>query len=168
MWEYKIKIPRLKISKRLHGTPSKFLRNEAVRNAEERGLLTPENRETYLQRIDHEIEVFERCGYIDYLIGVSRLVNMMNFKGIRYVAGRDELSASLVFYCLDITSINPIVHEILFTRFMPEDNPQFVEVELLINNQILWEIKELQEITMALDEPEGHCVTLRFKGYFAK
>ena len=161
MWEYKINIPRLKISKRLHGTPSQFLRKEAVRNAEERGLLRSEDRDKYLQRIDHEIEVFERCGYVDYLIGVSRLVNMMNFKGIHYIAGRGELSASLVFYCLDITSVNPIEPNLSFTRFMSEDNPQFVEIELLINDQMLWEIKDLQEITMALYEPEGHCVTLR-------
>ena len=59
MNEYKINIPRLKLPKKSAKSLAKYLRKIVIDNAEERGLLTPENREEYLQRIDHEIAVFE-------------------------------------------------------------------------------------------------------------
>ena len=73
MSEYKINIPRLKLPKKFAKSPAKYLRKMVIDNAEERGLLTPENRDEYLQRIDHEIAVFERCGYVEYLLGVVEI-----------------------------------------------------------------------------------------------
>lgn len=160
MSEYKINIPRLKISKRRHGTPVQFLRKETVYNAETKGLLTPENREEYLQRIDHEIAVFERCGYVDYLLGVSRLTVEMSLLEIPYIVGRGVCAASLVFYCLGITNIDPIKHDLMFARFMPEDNPKFIELVLLVGHIHHRHIEDIQQFAMEHNEPEGHCVTL--------
>lgn len=160
MSEYKISIPRLKISKRRHGTPAQFLREEAVYNAERIGLLIPENREEYLQRFDHEISVFEQCNYVDYLLGVSRLTEEMSLLEIPYFAGRGVYTASLVFYCLGITNIDPIKHGLMFARFMPEDRPKFVEVVLLVGHIHHRHVEDLQQFTMEQNEPEGHCVTL--------
>ena len=70
MNEYKISVPRLKLPKKFAKSPAKYLQKMVIDNAEGRGLLTPENRDEYLQRIDHEIAVFERCGYVEYLLGV--------------------------------------------------------------------------------------------------
>lgn len=160
MSEYKISVPRLKLPKKFAKSPAKYLRKVVVDHAEAIGLLTPESREAYLQRIDYEIVVFERCGYVEYLLGVVNMTEQMSLLGISYIAGRGIFSASLVFYCLRITNINPIKHNLLFARFMPEDNPKFIEVELLIDHREMWELKNLQEITMERNEPEGHCVML--------
>lgn len=160
MNEYKINIPRLKISKRRHGTPAQFLRKEAVYNAERRGLLTPENRDAYLQRIDHEIAVFERCGYVEYLLGVEKMTEEMSLLGISYIAGRGVFSASLVLFCLGITNIDPIKHDLMFARFMPEDNPKFIEIELLIDKVLPpSHLRDLEQ-AIAYDEYEGHSVML--------
>ena len=160
MNEYKISVPRLKLPKKFAKSPAKYLRKVVVDHAEAIGLLTPESREAYLQRIDYEIVVFERCGYVEYLLGVVNMTEQMSLLGISYIAVRGIFSASLVFYCLRITNINPIKHNLLFARFMPEDNPKFIEVELLIDHREMWELKNLQEITMERNEPEGHCVML--------
>ena len=160
MNEYKINIPRLKLTKKFAKSPAKYLQKMVIDNAEERGLLTPENRDKYLQRIDHEIAVFKRCGYVEYLLGVVKMTEEMSLLGISYFAGRGIFSASLVFYCLLITNIDPIKHKLLFARFMPEDRPKFIEVELLINHRNGWNLRELQETTIEGSEPEGHYVTL--------
>lgn len=160
MNEYKINIPRLKFPKKFAKSPAKYLRKIVIDNAEERGLLTPENREAYLQRIDHEIAVFERCGYVEYLLGVAYMTEEMSLLGISYFAGRGVFSASLVFYCLRITNIDPIKHDLLFARFMPENNPKFIEVELLIGKFLHpSHLRDLEQ-AMACDESEGHSVTL--------
>ena len=160
MNEYKINIPRPKLSKKFAKSPAKYLRKIVIDNAEERGLLTPENREEYLQRIDHEIAVFERCGYVEYLLGVSQMIEEMSLLGISYFAGRGVVSASLVFYCLRITNIDPIKHDLMFARFMPEDRPKFIEVELLIGKFLHpSHLRDLERAT-ACDESEGHSVTL--------
>ena len=160
MSEYKISVPRLKLPKKFAKSPAKHLRKIVFDNAEGRGLLTPENRATYLQRIDHEIAVFERCGYVEYLLGVVKMTEEMSLLGISYFAGQGVFSASLVFYCLRITNIDPIKHYLMFARFMPEDSPKFTEVELLID-KILHpsHLRDLEQ-AIACDESEGHSVTL--------
>lgn len=160
MSEYKISVPRLKLPKKFAKSPAKYLRKIVIDNAEGRGLLTPENRDKYLQRIDHEIAVFERCGYVEYLLGVVKMTEEMSLLGISYFAGRGVFSASLVFYYLRITNIDPIKYDLMFARFMPEDRPKFIEVELLINHRNGWDLRELQETTIEGSEPEGHYVTL--------
>ena len=163
MTEYKINIPRLKLPKKFAKSPAKYLRKIVIDNAEGRGLLTPENRDEYLRRIDHEIVVFERCGYGEYLLGVVKMteeMSLLGISGISYIAGRGVFSASLVFYCLRITHIDPIKHDFMFARFMPEDKPKFVEVELLIDKLLRpSHLRDLEQ-AMACDENEGHSVTL--------
>ena len=160
MTEYKINIPRLKLPKKFAKSPAKYLRKIVIDNAEGRGLLTPENRDEYLRRIDHEIVVFERCGYEEYLLGVVKMIEEMNLLGISYFAGRGVVSASLVFYCLRITNIDPIKHDLMFARFMPEDRPKFIEVEVLIGKLLRpSHLRDLEQ-AMACDESEGHGVTL--------
>ena len=160
MNEYKINIPRIKLPKKFAKSLAKYLRKIVIDNAEERGLLTPENREEYLQRIDHEIAVFERCGYVEYLLGVVKMTEEMSLLGISYFAGRGVFSASLVFYCLRITNIDPIKHNLMFARFMPEDRPKFTEVELLIGKILRTSHLRDLEQAIACDESEGHSVTL--------
>ena len=160
MNEYKINIPRLKLPKEFAKSPAKYLRKIVIDNAEERGLLTPENREEYLQRIDLEIAVFERCEYVEYLLGVVKMTKEMTLLGISYFAGRGVFSASLVFYCLRITNIDPIKYGLMFARFMPEERPKFTEVELLIGKILSpSHLRDLEQ-AMACDESEGHSVTL--------
>ena len=160
MSEYKINIPRLKLPKKFAKSPAKYLRKVVIDYAESRGLLTPENREEHLQRIDHEVAVFERCGYVEYLLGVAKMVEKMSLSWISYIAGRGVFSASLVFYFLGITNINPIKHNLLFARFMPEDKPKFIEVELLIDKLLRpSHLRDLEQ-AIACDEGEGHSVTL--------
>lgn len=160
MSEYKISVPRLKLPKKFAKSPAKYLRKIVIDNAEGRGILTSENREEYLQRIDHEIAVFERCGYVEYLLGVVKMTKEMSLLGISYIAGRGVFSASLVFYCLLITNIDPIKHDLMFARFMPEDSPKFIEVELLIDKLLCPSRLQDLEQAMACDESEGHSVTL--------
>ena len=163
MSEYKINIPSLKLPKKFAKSPAKYLRKMVIDNAEGRGLLTPENRDEYLQRIDHEIAVFERCGYVEYLLGVSQMteeMSLLGISGISYIAGRGVFSASLVFYCLRITHIDPIKHDLMFARFMPEDSPKFTEVELFINKLLRPSHLQDLEKAIACDESEGHSVTL--------
>ena len=160
MNEYKILVPRIKFPKRFAKSPAKYLRKVVIDYAECRGLLTPENRDEYLQRIDHEVAVFERCGYVEYLLGVVKMTEEMSLLGISYFAGRGVFSASLVFYCLRITNIDPIKHNLLFARIMPEDSPKFIEVELLIGKLLRpSHLRDLKQ-AMACDESEGHSVTL--------
>ena len=158
MSEYKISVPRPKLPKKFAKSPAKYLRKKVIDVVENMGILTTENREEYLQRIDHEIAVFERCGYIDYLLGVSELIDTMELSSISYIAGRGVYSASLVFYCLSITNIDPIKHDLMFARFMPADKPKFIELELLVDKEHL-SISDLEK-EMESDEYEEHNITL--------
>ena len=55
MSEYKISVPRPKLPKKFAKSPAKYLRKIVIEHAECQGLLTQENREEYLQRIDFHV-----------------------------------------------------------------------------------------------------------------
>ena len=156
MNEYKIDIPHHTFSE----PSNKILRLELIYNAEFKGLFPKGCRDKYLQRIDQEIEVFERCGCIDYLLGILTLMIAMRRMGIPYIAGCGVYSASLVLYLIGVTNVDPIEHDLMFARFMPADKPKFIELELLIGYVDKGLIKQLERRIMRGGRACKHSVKL--------
>ena len=107
MSEYKINIPCLKLPKKFAKSPAKYLRKIVIDHAEGRGLLIPESREAYLQRIDHEIAVFERCGYVEYLLGVVKMTEEMSLLGISYLQGEGCFLPRWSFIACELRTLTP-------------------------------------------------------------
>lgn len=158
MREYTINFPRAAIPAGRNNMSRAYLWKEVLKEAQRRQIWTPENRDCYLQRIGHEIEVFDRYGYIEYLLGIWQVVNRMKMLQIPFFADCRGYCASLVFYCLGITVIDPVKHDLMFARFMPADKPRFIEVELLISDTIE-DICELRE-WVSEKRTSGHKLTL--------
>ena len=65
------------------------------------------------QRIEKELTVIRDKGYADYFLVVDEIVRQAP-----RTCGRGSAAASIVSYCLGITHIDPIRHNLLFERFL--------------------------------------------------
>ena len=75
---------------------------------------TPEIRE----RIETELEVIVKQGFVEYFLIVWDYINAARNMGISVGPGRGSGAGSLVAYCVGITNINPLQYDLYFERFL--------------------------------------------------
>lgn len=85
----------------------------------------PEDDGTLKQRMEYELSVIERMGYVDYFLIVSDFIQYAKRRGIPVGPGRGSAAGSIVAYALYITDIDPIKYNLLFERFL---NPERVSM----------------------------------------
>ncbi len=78
-----------------------------------------------LERLDYELSVINRMGYVDYYLIVADFVNYAKTHNIPVGPGRGSGAASLAAYCIGITGIDPIKYNLYFERFL---NPERVSM----------------------------------------
>ena len=89
-----------------------YLREECYRGAEWRyGELS----DSVLKRLGHELEIIKDKGFATYFLVVRDIVRQS-----ARTCGRGSAAASLVSYCLGITHVEPITHNLFFERFLNE------------------------------------------------
>ncbi len=85
----------------------------------------PEDDGSIRKRLDYELCVIKRMGYVDYFLIVWDYINYCRENGIAVGPGRGSAAGSIVSYCMHITNIDPIKYELLFERFL---NPERVSM----------------------------------------
>lgn len=75
------------------------------------------------QRLDYELEIISKAGFIDYFLIVWDFIDWARKKGIAVGPGRGSGAGCIVAYALKITDIDPIRFGLLFERFL---NPERV------------------------------------------
>ena len=76
-------------------------------------------------RLDYEVSIIDRMGYINYYLIVFDFINYAKSQGIPVGPGRGSGAGSLAAYCVGITNIDPIKYNLLFERFL---NPERVSM----------------------------------------
>ena len=77
-----------------------------------------ENYSDHLERLKYEVNVINDMGFTDYFLIVWDFVKYAKDNGIYVGPGRGSAAGSLVSYCLDITTIDPIKYNLIFERFL--------------------------------------------------
>ena len=73
-----------------------------------------------LKQLAHELDVIEQAGLAGYFLIVWDIVRFARTENIR-CQGRGSAANSIVAYLLNITSIDPLQHNLLFERFLSAD-----------------------------------------------
>jgi len=116
----KIKLPRFDIGDKDHFT---YLKEKSLQGMHR---IYGENPESEVrERLDYELSVINRMGYVDYFLIVADFVNYAKNNGIPVGPGRGSGAASLVAYCIGITGIDPLRYNLFFERFL---NPERVSM----------------------------------------
>lgn len=105
--------------------------------AEQRGALSEQEKKSYNERLEFEIEMINRMGFADYFLVVSDFIVWAKEQGIPVGPGRGSVAGSLVAYALRITEVDPIIHKLLFERFLNPDRISLpdIDVDFCINGR---------------------------------
>ncbi len=87
---------------------------------------TPELRD----RLAFELKTIREMGFADYFLIVSDFVGFAKRSGIGVGPGRGSAAGSLVAYCLEITDIDPIEHDLLFERFLNPGRKSMPDIDI--------------------------------------
>lgn len=85
----------------------------------------PDAPESYRERLDYEMGVIERMGYVDYYLIVADFIRWAKEQGIPVGPGRGSGAASIAAYCMHITEVDPMQYTLIFERFL---NPERVSM----------------------------------------
>jgi len=85
----------------------------------------PDDDGTLKEKLDYELGVIKRMGYVDYFLIVWDYINYCREHDIAVGPGRGSAAGSIVSYCMHITNIDPIKYDLLFERFL---NPERVSM----------------------------------------
>ena len=81
--------------------------------------------ESYKERLEYEIGVISRMGYVNYYLIVWDFIRYAKENDIPVGPGRGSGAASIVAYCMHITEVDPMQYALIFERFL---NPERVSM----------------------------------------
>ncbi|MBP8837613.1 MAG: DNA polymerase III subunit alpha, partial [Dermatophilaceae bacterium] len=82
------------------------------------------------ERADFEVEVILGKGYPGYFLVVADFINWAKDHGIRVGPGRGSGAGSMCAYAMGITDLDPIVHGLLFERFLNPERPSMPDFDV--------------------------------------
>ena len=82
------------------------------------------------QRIDYELSVIKSMGFVDYFLIVWDFIHFAKSQGIAVGPGRGSAVGSVVAYCLDITTIEPLQYNLLFERFLNPERVSMPDIDI--------------------------------------
>ena len=78
-----------------------------------------------VERIERELDLIVRKGFAPYFLVVADIVSQS-----RLTIGRGSGAASIVSYCLLITQVDPIRHNLTFERFLHEERTDLPDIDV--------------------------------------
>jgi len=81
-------------------------------------------------RLDYEIKIINDKGYPAYFLITQDFVNWAKNNEIAVGPGRGSAAGSLVSYCLNITTLNPLEHGLPFERFLNPERPTPPDIDI--------------------------------------
>ena len=88
----------------------------------------------YQERLDYELSVIKKMGFVDYFLIVYDYVLYAKKNGILVGVGRGSAAGSLVSYTLGITDIDPIKYNLLFERFLNPERVTMPDIDIDFEN----------------------------------
>ncbi|MDE6909378.1 MAG: DNA polymerase III subunit alpha, partial [Lachnospiraceae bacterium] len=110
----------------------------------------PEDDGTVREKLDYELGVIRKMGYVDYFLIVWDFINWAREHDIPVGPGRGSAAGSIVSYCLHITNIDPIRYSLLFERFLNPERVSMPDIDI----DFCYERR--QEVIDYVSEKYGH------------
>lgn len=91
---------------------------------------TPETRAAYTARLQLEIDLIIKMGFVGYFLVVSDFIQWARKNNIPVGPGRGSAAGSLVAWALQITDIDPIKYNLLFERFLNPERVSMPDIDI--------------------------------------
>lgn len=98
--------------------------------------------EAYIERLQEELQIVKDKGFSSYFLIEANAVSWARSKDILVGPGRGSGAGSLLNYCLGITNVDPIEHNLLFFRFINPERNDFPDIDTDIEDRRRSEVKD--------------------------
>ncbi|MBP7854665.1 DNA polymerase III subunit alpha, partial [Candidatus Babeliales bacterium] len=86
--------------------------------------------ELYRQRLELEMDLIIKMGFVGYFLIVSEFIMWARRSGIPVGPGRGSAAGALVAWSLEITNIDPIKYNLLFERFLNPERVSMPDIDI--------------------------------------
>ena len=87
--------------------------------------------EDVTERLAFELKIIKQKGASGYFLFLQDVINTAQSElGVWVGPGRSSAAGSLVCYCLGITKIDPLKHDLLFERFLSPEGTMFPDIDI--------------------------------------
>src|SRR5579863_1865207 len=93
-------------------------------------LIIPDRVQEYDDRLELEIDLITRMGFVGYFLVVSDFIQWAYRYGIPVGPGRGSEAGSLVAWALQITNIDPFKYNLLFERFLNPERVSMPDIDI--------------------------------------
>lgn len=106
----------------------KYLKELSLRGLNKRlkGNIT----DAYIKRLDYELNVINKMGFVDYFLIVYDYTLYAKKNGIMVGPGRGSAAGSLVSFSIGITDIDPLKYDLLFERFLNPERITMPDIDI--------------------------------------
>ena len=101
------------------------------------------------QRLEYEIAMIIQMGFPSYLLIVWDFIDWAKAQGLAVGPGRGSAAGSLVCYCLGITQLCPLEHNLFFERFLNPDRVSMPDIDVDFSKE------RRQEVIRYIEEKYG-------------
>ncbi len=91
--------------------------------------------EELTNRLEYELSTIIEMGFCDYFLIVWDFVRYAKKQGIPVGPGRGSAAGSLVAYCLNITTVDPIRYGLVFERFLNKERVSMPDIDIDFCNE---------------------------------
>jgi DNA polymerase III subunit alpha len=115
----------------------KYFRELCWRGLAERYGARAESDAELRQRLEYEISIIEKTGFVSYFLIVWDFISYARQRGIPVGPGRGSAAGSLIAFVLGITDIDPLRYGLIFERFLnPERiSPPDIDVDFCMERR---------------------------------
>ncbi|OUU79225.1 MAG: DNA polymerase III subunit alpha [Gammaproteobacteria bacterium TMED78] len=94
------------------------------------GNLNKEKESDYLERLNYELTTICEMGFEGYFLIVADFIDWSNNNLIPVGPGRGSGAGSLVAFVLEITDVDPMIHDLLFERFLNKERVSMPDFDI--------------------------------------
>ncbi len=92
--------------------------------------LFPSDPPTHRQRLNMELDMIERMGFLEYFLIVGDFTDFARSRDIPVGPGRGSAPGSIVSYCLGITGVDPMRYGLYFERFLNPERVSMPDIDI--------------------------------------
>ena len=90
----------------------------------------PDPPEGHRERLEYEMSMIRKMGYVDYFLIVGDFVAYAKNNGIPVGPGRGSAAGAMVSYCLGITDLDPMKYSLYFERFLNPERVSMPDIDM--------------------------------------
>jgi error-prone DNA polymerase len=116
----------------------------------------------YRKLLTHELKLVGKWRYAPYFLTVNSIVQFARSQGI-LCQGRGSAANSMICYILGVTSIDPIIHKLLFERFLSDNRNEPPDIDVDFEHERREEVIQWIYKTYGHEQAALTAVVIRYR-----